>query len=96
MMSDDLTGGLRYYGAMPLNSFGISVAFPPLPGFTPLARSYLHTPRILRWMRPRARREYERCVRMRTEAWRVYVLSRAEEMMRNMPGAHGDLGQEHR
>ena len=91
-MSDDLTGGLRYYGAMPLNSFGISVAFPPLPEFTQLARSYLHTPRVLRWMRPRARREYGRCVR----TWKVYVLYRVEKMMRNMPGAHGDLGQEHR
>ncbi|MFA5379883.1 MAG: hypothetical protein WC455_29255 [Dehalococcoidia bacterium] len=76
-----IIGDGLYGTAVPLDSFGISAAFPPLPGFTPLARSYLHTPRILRWMRPRARREYERCVRIRTEAWRAYVLSRAEKMM---------------
>ena len=95
-MSGDLTGGLHDHGTVPLDNFGISVAFPPLPGFTPLARNYLHTPRVLRWMRPCARREYERCVRMRTDAWKVYVLYRVEKMMRNIPGAHGDLGQEHR
>ena len=45
-----------------LDNFGITISVADLPPYTQLAYKYIRIPDWLKWIAPRARKEYKRCL----------------------------------